>query len=880
MMVLERYQAKRRFDQTPEPDGGHSEGKELRFVIQKHEASHLHYDFRLEIGGVLRSWAIPKGPSLDPSIKRLAMAVEDHPYDYRTFEGNIPEGNYGAGSVMVWDEGTYTVASGLSKIEAEALIKRGLDAGKLTFSLHGHKVQGEFMLIKTQQQASSWLLRKNQDEFVSKEDVLQQDCSVLSHRSMEEIRHNGSRRKAKPFASKTSTTVKSSAKTKKPKAREATSTGEFPHPVKPMLATLIDKPFNQAGWLFEFKWDGYRAIAEINAGSVNLYSRNGLSFNPKYPAIVQELERIQGHHLVLDGEIVALDQQGTPSFQGLQDFAQRSGELIYYVFDLLYLDGEDLRALPLLQRKERLKAVLPPSTVVRYCEHVEQVGERLFELATQSGQEGIIAKDASSPYETGKRSPAWLKIKSHYQQETIICGYTEPQGKRQEFGALILGAYDDQHVLRYLGHSGTGFNTQELKKLKRQFKQYASQECPFPKVPATNQKQTWLRPELVCEIKFTGWTDDHQMRHPVYQGLRVDKRADEVVIENKMSLKTALAKEARKQEGQEVAAQGASSTTGQFSREVPKAGTGIVKVNGQRVTITHPQKVLWPELAYTKLDLVEYYEAIGPYILPYLKDRPFVMNRFPNGINEAHFFQKDRAGNAPKWMETISIASESSSRDIEYVLCQNIDTLLYLANQGCIETHVWNSRVQKLDNPDWLIIDLDPEGVGFESVIETALLTHEVLEEIGAANYCKTSGASGIHIYIPLQAKYEFETVKNFAQLIALIVNQRAPNITSLERSPSKRRNRVYLDYLQNNFAQTVVSPFSVRPTLGATVSMPLAWEQVKPGLQPTDFTIKNVPKQAKSASALWQPVLTTAVSLPNCLKGLEKLWSKTGSAG
>jgi bifunctional non-homologous end joining protein LigD len=906
-MTLETYQAKRHFKKTPEPSGQtkkHSQKKAdaLRFVIQKHAASHLHYDFRLEADGVLKSWAVPKGPSLDPAVKRLAMAVEDHPLDYAGFEGTIPQGNYGAGTVMVWDEGTYTVASDLTPAETEAVVLEGLQKGKLTFQMQGSKLQGEFALVKTHRDENGWLLIKHKDEYITEEDILEKETSVLTQRTMAEIADGAISR----VKSKVDDSEKAAKKAKEKVSISKTSQSlskkqpePFPHNMTPMMATLVDTPFSKPGWVYEIKWDGYRAIAELENGAVKLYSRNHQPFEAKYPGIVEALKQLADRSLILDGEVVALDADGHAHFQNLQDAGKRASQLTFMVFDLLYCDGKDLRTSSLLERKALLRKVLPENLpAICYCDHMEEDGEGFFQAAETQGLEGIIAKDGQSLYRSGTRSAAWLKIKTQQRQEAIICGYTEPQGSRKDFGALILGVYEEDR-LQYIGHTGTGFTAKSLKNLKQRFADYETERCPFAKRPVTNQKASWLKPELVCEVKFTHWTEDGYLRQPVFLALREDKPAETITRENKLTVSQALKKEkaeakvqprdskkaktikltndkksrtaAKKQSPSEKSDTQKKST---FAKETPNSEKSrILSINGQDVAITHPRKLLWPETGYSKLDIANYYWQAASYILPYLKDRPFVMNRFPQGIHGEHFYQKDQPDSLPDWIETVSIYSESNSRELRYLLCQNEETLIYLANLGCIETHVWNVRQQTLHQPDWMVIDLDPEDIEFESIVETAKVVHEILTEAKTAHFCKTSGASGLHIYVPMGAQYDENTVRDFGQLVATLTHQQLPGITSLERSPAKRQKRIYLDYLQNRFGQTLVSPFSIRPTVEASVSMPLDWDEVKKGLHPSQFTIANATERFEDAEKLWQGVLGKGINLKRVIQVLETLY-------
>lgn len=529
-MSLNTYKKKRNFNATSEPKGKKEKLPQgsLRFVVQKHHASHLHYDFRLEAEGVLKSWAVPKGPSLDPSVKRLAMQVEDHPYDYRDFEGTIPEGNYGAGTVMVWDEGTYSVPGGQTSSETNQTVLQGLQEGHLNFILQGKKLKGSFSLIHMKE--NQWLLRKNKDQWASTADITKQDRSVLTERTLDEIK-TGQKLKRKSTLKKEKTAEPSHSL-----VEIGTKKRGMPHNIKPMFATLVKEPFDKENWIFEIKWDGYRAIAELNKGKVKLYSRNQNSFNEMFKPICDELKQLK-IGAVLDGEIVVLDEHGKPSFQLLQNYLKtKKGNLVYYIFDLLYLDGYDLHHTPLLKRKKLLKSILPVSQLLKYCDHIEEKGSLFFKEAVKQGLEGIMAKEGSSTYLEGKRSSNWLKIKAHQRQEAIICGFTEPKGSRQYFGSLILGVYEKGELI-YIGNAGTGFDQQRLKEIYNRLEPLIQKTCPFKKPPKLRTPMTWVKPKLVCEVKFAEWTNEGQMRQPVFIDFREDKKSEEVVKEKALSLK-------------------------------------------------------------------------------------------------------------------------------------------------------------------------------------------------------------------------------------------------------------------------------------------------------------------------------------------------------
>jgi len=527
-MGLREYKSKRKFEKTPEPEPEpRPEGNHLIFVVHKHAARNLHYDLRLELDGVLKSWAVPKGPSLDPSLKRLAMMVEDHPFDYKDFEGVIPEGNYGAGGVIIWDKGLYHHPSAKDKKESEKLLRDGLRKGDLKFVLNGEKLRGEFALVRMRKDEKSWLLLKKKDRYASETSILKENRSAVSGKTLEEVAKAGP---GKSFKQKKLKQIRLREALEEEDLKDAPA-NPMPHNIKPMLATLIKKPFDHPDWIFEMKWDGYRAIAEIRDGDVSLYSRNQISLNQKFSPITESLQKL-GFEAVLDGEIVVVDDQGHPNFQMLQNYQKsRSGHLLYYVFDLLYFRGHDLTDLPLLRRKELLKKILPSATKIKFSDHVSKDGVLFFNVVKEKGLEGIIAKHSQSAYQMGKRSGQWLKVKTRLTQEGVIAGFTEPRGGRKYFGTLVLGVYEGDELI-YIGHSGGGFGEKDLKVIYEKLHPLVRKECPFKVPPETNTPVTWVRPELVCEVTFTGWTEDGVMRQPVFLRMREDKAAREVVREN------------------------------------------------------------------------------------------------------------------------------------------------------------------------------------------------------------------------------------------------------------------------------------------------------------------------------------------------------------
>ncbi|MBS0349788.1 MAG: DNA ligase D [Proteobacteria bacterium] len=809
-MGLKLYKQKRDFKKTPEPKtSGKKKSPQLRFVIHKHLATRLHYDLRLEMQGVLKSWAVPKGPSLNPKDKHLAVMVEDHPYDYKDFEGVIPAGNYGAGPVIIWDEGTY-----------DLLETANLKKGHLSFILHGHKLQGEFTLVRISKDTKdNWLLIKKNDEFASTKNILDADQSVRS--------------------GKTIPNKKNHLQKKNPKI---TRYAKMPAMVKPMLAYLSDQPFSRNGWFFEIKWDGYRIIAYVNNQQVKLFTRNQKDYSDLYWPVRDELSQ-KNLNAILDGEMVVLDASGYSHFQLLQNYQETGkGDLIYMVFDLLWLNGHDLRALPLSQRKRLLLENLPKMERVRISEHIEQDGAAFFKIAVKQGLEGIMGKDGHSSYLSGKRSSSWLKIKTSQRQEAVITGYTAPRGSRPFLGALILGIYQNNQLV-YIGHTAGRMNRETLSGLKKQLDQIKQKNSAFKVAPKTNMPVTWVKPQLVCEVAFTEWTQDGHLRHPVFLGLRADKAAQKVTKEKPISVGKKPAREEK----------------------------AIAIINNHRISLSHLNKIYWPQENFTKSMLIHYYRDIASVILPHLKDRAQVLNRFPNGITEASFFQKNMP-KTPSWIKTKTFYSERSARKIRYIVCQDQATLIYMVNLGCIEINPWLSRIQKPEYPDFCVLDLDPEAISFEAVAITAKTIHHILDKLNIPNYCKTSGKRGMHIYIPLGARYTADQSRQFAEIIATLAHEKIPDITSLLRLPAQRQGKVYIDFLQNRPHQTVAAPYSARPIPGAFVSTPLQWHEVTKRLTPARFDITNILARVEKKGDIWADINKHQFDMEKVLEKLDSL--------
>lgn len=649
-----------------------------------------------------------------------------------------------------------------------------------------------------------------------------------------------------------------------------------------MLAKESSEPFDDGNWIFEMKWDGYRAIAEKNGDNVLIYSRNGLRFNNTYPIVADQLKSIDAD-VVVDGEIVVLDENGLPNFQYLQNYAENQHRPIQYqVFDLIKSGDKNVTSLPLVERKELLKKLLPKDhEVIRYSDHIAKNGKDFFELTGEKHLEGIMAKKADSIYYPGKRTTDWLKIKHHKTMEAIIVGFTEPTGSRKYFGALILAAYKNGE-LTYLGHTGTGFNDVSLKEFYDVFQTLIQQESPLKEKIKTNTPVTWIRPEIVCEVKYAEMTKDGRLRHPVFLHLRIDKDKKEVTMANSKETKPddkknrpakvkASAKKGSTEKRTVADSQKADTSNPGKNFKVMKGGEREYSFGKNKVSVTHPDKIYFPEDKLSKGDVVDYYISMADYILPHLKGRPQSLLRNPNGIHAKGFFHKDAAENVPSYVNKVIVHSESNDKEIDYIVCDNLATLVYMNNLGCIEINPWPATVKNLENPDYMIIDIDPsEKNTFDQVVEVAQMVKEILDKAGADSFCKTSGASGLHIYVPTAKKYSFEQVKDFALIICTLVQEQLKDITTLERSLSKRSNqKIYMDYLQNRRGQTLASVYSLRPKVGATVSCPLLWEEVKKGLSPKQFTVHNIKERVDELGDIFAGVLGKGIDLNKCLKNL-----------
>jgi bifunctional non-homologous end joining protein LigD len=817
-MSLEKYEAKRDFKKTSEPKGGKAEGKTLSFVVQRHHASRLHYDFRLELDGVLKSWAVPKGPSLNPGDKRLAMMVEDHPYDYQDFEGIIPNGEYGGGIVITWDKGTYESLAEDRKDDIKNL-HAGLKSGNLKFRLKGNILQGEFALVKLhnadKDDDNAWLLIKHKDDFAVNAKF---DSEAFVPDNIKVLKNNKDGKLKKLPKHKL---LEIDIPVKKPAAKkEARPKEDNPHHYKAMLAKLEPKIFDDKNWVYEMS----------------------IEFNEKYEKIFNDLKAVP-KSAVLDGEIVVEDSHGKSAFQDLQNYdSQKNKRTIkYYVFDMLQLDGHDLRQLPLIKRKELLKALvatLSKDTSITYLEHSVGNGTELLVKAQKQGWEGVIGKDAESTYDGGRRSDRWLKFKIQASQEAIICGFTAPKGTRKHIGSLILGVQQGENI-KYVGNCGSGFSGETLENLFDKLQPLITDEKPFPEKVNYHGKTTWVRPELVCEVFYSEWTADGSMRHPVFKGLRIDKEADHVLQETPDK-------------------QLADETTVTFGKK--------------KVKLTNQNKLYWKKEGISKGELLNYYKEIAPRIVPYLKDKAISMRRQPNGIDDPGFFQKDvDETHLPDWVKTEKLYSESNDKNINYIVGDDEATLLYVVNLGCIEINPWLSNYQTPDNPEYVVIDVDPHDVPFTEAVQVALKTKEIFDRMKLKTFIKTSGSKGLHIFCYLGAKYDYDFVKVFAEYTAHLIHNELPDITSIERSPAKRKNKTYIDFLQNRRGQTIASAYSVRPKPGATVSTPLHWHEVNNKLSLADYTIYTMPDRLKHIEDPWKDIHKTKADLKKALEFLKQ---------
>jgi bifunctional non-homologous end joining protein LigD len=897
---LEEYRRKRDPTVTPEPFGGPSLAGGSRFVVHKHSARRLHYDLRLQIDGVLKSWAVPKGPSVRSHEKRLAVHVEDHPLEYGDFEGVIPEGNYGAGPSIVWDAGRFRL------VKPEPA-REQIERGKLEFELFGFKLRGRWTLARMSGKDKEWLLLKKNDAYAGEVEPTERfPASVLSGLTVEELRDGVQR---------IETLRRRLTELGAPRA-DIAPRGELV-----MLATLVEAPPTDLDWLFEIKYDGVRVLASRADDKVELRGRSGQVVTTRYPEVAAALRALPLRQFLLDGEIVALDDEGRSSFQRLQERmgltrpadverARAEVPVGMVAFDALGLDGRDLRRLPLEARKECLKLLVPARGVIAYGDHVEGHGAEFLATACEQRLEGVIAKRRDSPY-VARRSRDWLKIKCLLEQEFVIGGYTVPQGTRAHFGALHLGLYENGELV-YVSKVGTGFDDKTLALVSEKLRPLACATSPFTRGTPTGRGHHWVEPRLVCQVRFTEWTRDGGIRHPAFLGLRDDKRPEDCVRELPLAAPEAGAAGASggvpgprgaralprggwAPSGRSASDDGSRERVPEIPPDAPAApasgGRASKRTHAsrrstrgaadeersesvaaeRRVSVTNPRKVFWPDEGYTKSDLIAYYDAVAPWLLPYLEDRPLVLTRYPDGIKGKSFFQKDAPEWIPSWVRTARIHSHDVGRDIDYFIVDDRESLRYVVNLGTIPLHLWSARLPGLDHPDWLVLDLDPKGAPFTDVVKVARALHTILDELELPSFVKTSGATGLHILLPLGARYDYEIVRTFARLLAVMGVEAEPAISTIARPLRSRGGKVYIDFGQNGRGQTIVAPFSVRPLPGAPVSCPLRWEEVSAKLDPARFTIKTAPARFARLGDPVAPVLAGHVDVAVALRKLER---------
>jgi bifunctional non-homologous end joining protein LigD len=895
---LGEYTAKRVFEATPEPGPKLAEGGSgpLMFVIQQHSARALHYDLRLECDGVLKSWAVPKGPSLDPTEKRLAVHVEDHPYDYASFEGVIPPGQYGSGEVIVWDCGLYSPDEGQKtwfhdRGEAEKQVREGIEQGKLSFLLRGVKLKGSFALVRTKE-AKNWLLIKHKDRFVTQADVTAQNRSVLCGAAVEEMKVVPARRIP---------------------ATRLVPTGEveaMPSKLEPMHAEIGETAFNHPDWMWEPKLDGYRVLAFIDDKKVSLRSRRGLELSPSFPGLVTELAGQAAAGMILDGEIVAFGEDGKPSFNVLQNRvqmksprelaeAEKTVPVVYYCFDLLHFAGIDLRAAPYSERRRYLAQCLLPSPRVQLV-HASEDGLALNEAALASGFEGVVGKRKSSRYHTGKRSDQWLKIKPTQSADFVIGGYTQGKGSRSSLGAVLVGTWE-KGKLRFASHVGSGFDERSLAQVKKKLEPLKRSTCPFSEKPELTNPTTWVEPELVAEVKFHSWTEDGHLRAPVFLRLREDLSARD--------LRKAKPARIRAVAPPASPAESDAGEIGEVLAQLDAARKDLqLAVGPHRIRLTNLDRAYWPadealrQPALTKRDLLHYLARVSPYILPHLKDRPLTMIRMPEGIHGQRFFQKHWEQERPGFVESITVFSSHKDEKRDYLLCNNFPTLLWLAQSGTLEFHVWHSRASLepdaadkgtdyssslealessiLDCPDYLVFDLDPyiysgkeaagdepelNNVAFEKGKEVAFHLRELLHGMSLEPIVKTSGKTGLHVFVPVRRTFGFDKSRELCEIVGRHLMRRYPKDITMEWSVPKRTGKIFLDYNMNVRGKTLNVAYSPRGVAGAPISMPLSWEELA-SAHPLDFRITTVAERLAAHGDRWSDVLKRKQDLERLL--------------
>ena len=829
---LAEYHGKRNPGATPEPFGRTPGGSSLQFVIQKHAATRLHFDLRLEHEGILLSWAVPAGISLDPSVKRFAAHTEDHPLDYSSFEGVIPSDQYGGGPMIVWDTGSVTFIEDIA---------HGVEHGKLLFDLHGYKIHGRFTLVKTTKGPKDWLLIKKPDQWASTEDLHFDETSVLSGRTVEEVAagQSGADR-AEALMDLWSV----------PDATRRISEA------KPMLADVADAPFSRKGWLFEIKYDGYRMIAHKSEDLVLLRYRSGIDVTDTFPEIAAAVGALPCSSVIIDGEVVVLGADGKPSFSALQKrgkltnrfdvrSAATSGPATMFVFDLLSFQGRDLRPIPLVKRKEALSSLTPSIGPIRFADHVLERGIEMFESASAMGLEGIMAKRSDSRYSEG-RSDSWLKMRVEHTHTFAVIGFTRPEGTRTGFGSLHLAALRNGG-LSYAGRVGTGFTAAQIARMHTELIDARALTTHIEDLPA-DAASTWTEPEIFVDVRYKEVTNSGALRQPAF----IDRLVGGVLSD----LPDLGHTHAGPSEPETVES---TATPG----------------GPQNIRTSNLDKVFWPAEGYTKGDLISYYSAVSEALLPYLSDRPLVTVRYPDGIDGKSFYQKNAPDFVPANVRIEWVVSSDDERGNNFFVCDNADSLTYIVNLGTIPLHIWGSRVATIDTPDWCILDLDPKAAPFSSVVTVAKRIKTLCDDMGLPSFPKTSGQSGLHVLIPMGSGHTFTQQKLLGELLARVVESDLPDIATTVRNPGARGNRVYIDFLQNGKGKLIAAPYAARPVPGATVSTPIRWSEVTSKLDPSKFTIATVPRRIKRMKE--DPLTSVLVETPDIEAGLRSLASSLG---
>lgn len=853
---LQAYRAKRDFQHTPEPAAGGKRSQARSFVIQKHDASHLHYDFRLELEGTLKSWAVPKGPSLDPGVKRMAVQVEDHPISYASFEGTIPANQYGAGNVIVWDRGTWLPVG-----DPVA----GLQNGKLKFELRGEKLKGHWSLVRMHgkggERQPPWLLIKDKDDAArpaADYDVLQAlPDSVITGAPLTP-RKTTAAKKAPAKAASTS----NAAAGKKPATTRRQPPGalkdDLPQTLAPELATLVTHmPTDSQDWAYEIKFDGYRLLTRVEGTSIRCFTRNGHDWSDRLPVLVQALSRLSLRSGWLDGEIVVHDSKGLPDFGALQNAfdSGSTAQIVYYVFDLPFYDGYDLRPLPLVERRNLLRALVQaaPPGPVRFSETLEAGTQNLLAAARRLGLEGVIGKRLSSPY-VSRRSPSWIKLKTQLRQEFVIGGYTEPKGSRAGLGALLLGVYDDQGALRYAGNVGTGFDDNTLQHLQGKLAALAIPRPAFAGLPAS-VKGHWVKPVLVAEVSFAQWTHTGRIRHAVFRGLRTDKDARKVTRESAQPIEDLMPATQKSAASPRTPAAGKRGTR----RPAPDSGT---------LRVTHPERVVDPDTGLTKLDLVHYYALVAPLMLPHLRARPVALVRAPDGVQGELFFQKHADATAIPGLKLLDPALDPGHAPLLEIT--TAEALLAATQFNVMEFHTWNATTRSIAKPDRMTFDLDPgEGVSWAQVLEAAQLVQALLKELGLPAFLKTSGGKGLHVVVPLKPAFGWDTVKDFSQAIVRHLSAVIPERFVAKSGPRNRVGKIFPDYLRNGFGATTVCAWSLRARPGLGVSVPVSWDELNGLSGPAHWTVANIADRIAIGNSPWDGYEQARCTLPAAMKAL-----------